>query len=201
MHLLTDFLLFQIIVLRIQITGNVATCFEKQGKYKEAKDACTAVISMQPDNLKALLRAARAATHQDMYDEASLCLQVANEYYPKNTEVQREVRNLKHKVEKYKIARKNQFGGVLLGKSGTEISTKTSTKAEIVAGSLKESRTGISTQEPLKHDLHKECNPVIANVFWNIFSRRGMLSVVVLLLPTILMLVYSNTHLKSIFDI
>jgi tetratricopeptide (TPR) repeat protein len=178
-------------MLRIESTGNMAACFEKQEKFKEAKDACTAVIAMQPNNLKALLRAARAATHQYIYNEASVCLQAANEYYPKNAEVQREIRALKKKVEEYRIAKKKQYNGMLLSKS--------TSKDE----SVKHSPGAISTQDRprvVRNFVQPAvCDSVTATkrkAFGHYFSIRDMLSLVVLLVPTILLVAFCRIGLN-----
>lgn len=102
-----------LIRLRIDCAGNMSACFEKQEKWKEAKEACVAVLTMEPNNLKALLRASRVSQAQDIYDEAKMCLITAKEYFPGNADVKREMQKFKKRVEAYKLARKKQFGGKL----------------------------------------------------------------------------------------
>lgn len=60
------------VLLEIYVSclNNMSACQLKLGDYTKAKDICIRVLEIQPMNLKALLRAAKAAlsTHVCMYD-------------------------------------------------------------------------------------------------------------------------------------
>ena len=65
----------------IKCVNNSATTLEKLGRLKEAKEQCVTALQLEPDNLKALLRAARIATLQGIFEEADLAIKRAAEVH------------------------------------------------------------------------------------------------------------------------
>ena len=51
----------ELLDIYVNCLNNMSACQLKLGEYTKAKDICVRVLEIQPDNLKALLRAAKAA--------------------------------------------------------------------------------------------------------------------------------------------
>lgn len=102
--------LFQI---RLICTNNIAAVLEKQGMLKESKEACVEVLQADPRNVKALVRAARIATQQGLFEEATLALKVALESSPDDASVREEVARFKKVRKEYEEKSKKAFGGML----------------------------------------------------------------------------------------
>ena len=65
----------QLMVAYISCMNNLSACHISMKEYAKAKDVCVRVLELEPDNLKALLRGAKAALALHEYDECSLCLE------------------------------------------------------------------------------------------------------------------------------
>ena len=59
----------------ISCLNNLSACHLSMKEYAKAKELCVRVLELEPDNLKALLRGAKAALALHEYDECSLCLE------------------------------------------------------------------------------------------------------------------------------
>ena len=64
-----------LMVAYISCMNNLSACHISMKEYAKAKDVCVRVLELEPDNLKALLRGAKAALALHEYDECSLCLE------------------------------------------------------------------------------------------------------------------------------
>ena len=64
-----------LMVAYISCMNNLSACHISLKEYAKAKDVCVRVLELEPDNLKALLRGAKAALALHEYDECSLCLE------------------------------------------------------------------------------------------------------------------------------
>ena len=84
--------------LRLALLTNLASSRLGAKEYLKAKDACIAVLEVDPGNRKALLRAARAALGLHEHDEARLCLQRLLEQEPANVAALQEMHRLKEAV-------------------------------------------------------------------------------------------------------
>ena len=63
----------------LHCVNNSATALEKLGEFKDAKEQCVIALQLDPDNLKALLRASRISIAQGEFDEAELAIEVRTE--------------------------------------------------------------------------------------------------------------------------
>ena len=64
-----------LMVAFISCLNNLSACHLSMKEYAKAKDLCVRVLEVEPDNLKALVRGAKAALALHEYDECSLCLE------------------------------------------------------------------------------------------------------------------------------
>ena len=101
--------------------NNIAALHLREKEYRKAKDAATQVIQLDPYNLKALCRAAKAALMIGEFEECKMALDVAkdivenvdtNEGYTKK-DVQRLKREYVTKKKEYKKLEKEIFAQML----------------------------------------------------------------------------------------
>uniref|UniRef100_A0A7S2REJ1 peptidylprolyl isomerase n=1 Tax=Rhizochromulina marina TaxID=1034831 RepID=A0A7S2REJ1_9STRA len=88
--------------LLVDCGNNLALAHLRLDDPKKAEDACIAVLSLDPANVKALYRAGVATKLMGRYDEARLALDRALELDPSNKAVVKELRNLQAKRLEYR---------------------------------------------------------------------------------------------------
>ena len=64
-----------LMVSLISCLGNLAACHLSMKEYIKTKEICVRVLELEPDNIKALIRAAKASLALHEYDECALCLE------------------------------------------------------------------------------------------------------------------------------
>ena len=64
-----------LMVSLISCLGNLAACHLSMKEYAKTKEICVRVLELEPDNIKALIRAAKASLALHEYDECALCLE------------------------------------------------------------------------------------------------------------------------------
>jgi len=90
----------ELVGARLACLTNLSACLIFLEQYGKAKEACVAVLEVDPGNKKALLRAARAATALCEYEEAQACLSRLLEIDPDNAAAQQELRRFRETVKK-----------------------------------------------------------------------------------------------------
>ena len=70
--------------LKLPIQLNLAQCYIKQRKYKDAIKQCDKALEIEPANVKALFRKGKAFNALDDWEEATRNLKKALEIDPKN---------------------------------------------------------------------------------------------------------------------
>jgi len=174
--------------LRVACTSNIAACFERQGKWKEAKETCVVALGMDPRNTKVLLRAARVATQQGEFKEAKACLKRAREVNGDPAIIAKHAADLKKKIQAYNATQRARFGGFLdqdASKTKSEGSQDTIKLDKVVKGStsalneVKESATDL--RAPLLDTKQAPQRSVKRPVPWTEVVFR----LLVLLAPTI----------------
>lgn len=85
----------------LQCMNNLGATYLCTNDFVKAKETCTRVLEMQPDNIKALIRAAKATLGLDEYEECEACLNRLNEIDPGNAEAQKERIKLKKAKKEY----------------------------------------------------------------------------------------------------
>jgi len=147
----------ELIELKTQCLGNIAACFEKQDKLKEAKDACVAVLVSDPNNLKSLLRAARVAGRQGEFVEAKACLKTASQVDGDNPAVKKEIKNLQKIMDDHKNKEKQAYGGFL-----SPVSPTTEKKASPKSKQTMEAENSpepVAPEETTQSQSHAETPP------------------------------------------
>jgi len=89
----------ELVSARLACLTNLSACLLFLEQYGKAKEACVAVLEVDPGNKKALLRAARAATALCEYEEARACLSRLLEIDPDNAAAQQELRRFRETVK------------------------------------------------------------------------------------------------------
>jgi tetratricopeptide (TPR) repeat protein len=98
---------------RAACCNNVALIYEKQGKLKESKEACVAALTLDPNNVKALVRAGRVSLMRGEHDSAALALKTALELEPANAAALQVQRELRMAVDKARRLELEAYGGFL----------------------------------------------------------------------------------------
>ena len=65
----------QLMIAYISCLNNLSACHLSMKEYVKTKEACVRVLEVEPDNVKALIRAAKASLALHEYDECALCLE------------------------------------------------------------------------------------------------------------------------------
>jgi len=76
-------------------------------QFSKAKEICIRVLEMDPNNIKALLRAARTSLALHDYEECDLCLQTVLKLEPNSEQALNEIKKLKIAKHNYKINANN----------------------------------------------------------------------------------------------
>ena len=93
--------------LYVACLNNLAACHLSTAQFSKAKEICIQVLEMEPENIKALLRAARTSLALHDYDECDLCLQTVLKLEPNNEQAAIEFKKLKKAKHDYKINANN----------------------------------------------------------------------------------------------
>ena len=93
--------------LYIACLNNLAACHLSTAQFSKAKEICIRVLEMDPNNIKALLRAARTALALHDYEECDLCLQTVLKLEPNNEQALNEMKKLKIAKHNYKVNANN----------------------------------------------------------------------------------------------
>ncbi|GBG31810.1 Peptidyl-prolyl cis-trans isomerase FKBP42 [Hondaea fermentalgiana] len=184
-----------LIQLRAQCAGNAAACFERQEKWKEASDACVAALSLDPHNLKFLLRAANISMMNGNFEEAKACLGAAKDFHPDSPALARAVRKFKDHVNKHKAKQKATFGG-FFNKTSADVRTAESQSVpsgtskpagnapEAATATLGIAASGDEPQDTAQQAVPKSSKSQIVSV--NVVHK--LLRLAVLLAPTLVAL-------------
>jgi tetratricopeptide (TPR) repeat protein len=63
----------------VSCLNNMAACHLSMKEYAKAKELCIRVLELQPENVKSLLRAAKASLALHEYEESAVCLKLVSE--------------------------------------------------------------------------------------------------------------------------
>jgi len=168
--------------LRGQLAGNLSACFEHQEKWKEAKDACVAALTVNPTHLKILLRAARISMMQGDFQEAAACLASAHRAHPENTTVKRESAKLRDKISAYKEKEKKNFGGFFVSEESKSLKNEDSESLDI------EESKSLKNEEPKSLDNEESKTEQIGD-FVKVQKRTRLKNILVLIAPTIIAII------------
>ena len=58
--------------------NNLSACYLSMKEYAKAKDTSVQALQLEPDNVKALLRASKASLALHEYEECALCLETVS---------------------------------------------------------------------------------------------------------------------------
>lgn len=93
----------ELVQSRIACLNNLSSCYLLTQQYVKAKEACISVLEVDPANIKALLRAARAAMALCDYTESQACLKRLLEIDPTSVAALQEARKLKETIKMSKM--------------------------------------------------------------------------------------------------
>ena len=93
--------------LYVACLNNLAACHLSAAQFSKAKEICIRVLELEPNNIKALLRAARTSLALHDYEECDLCLQLVLKLEPNNQQALIEIKKLKKAKYDYKISANN----------------------------------------------------------------------------------------------
>jgi tetratricopeptide (TPR) repeat protein len=72
----------ELLLSLIACLNNLSACYLSMKDYTKAKDTCVQALQLEPDNVKALIRASKASLALHEYEECALCLNtVSEEHY------------------------------------------------------------------------------------------------------------------------
>jgi tetratricopeptide (TPR) repeat protein len=110
--------------IMLDCQNNIAACHLRAKEFHQAKEAAVKVLGHDPDNLKGLIRAARAALLDpaSSFEEVEAAIAAAEMDHPKDPEVRKLRIELKQRMDAYRKKTKEMFS-----KSGKNRSTNTST--------------------------------------------------------------------------
>ena len=98
----------------LHCVNNSATALEKLGEFKDAKEQCDA-LQLDPDNLKALLRASRISIAQGEFDEAELAIECARKVHGENRTADRQIRRVSKQLKDAKRAYRDSTSAAYRG--------------------------------------------------------------------------------------
>lgn len=117
----------------IDCLNNTAAVLLKAKEFGKAKDAATQVILRDPDNVKALLRAARAALYDPAgtFQESAAAIAAAEQVDPNNADLRKLKIEHRRKLKEYKEKQKVMFSKMSTAISGGK-AEKANGKEEVV---------------------------------------------------------------------
>lgn len=72
----------ELLLSLIACLNNLSACYLSMKDYTKAKETCVQALQLEPDNVKALIRASKASLALHEYEECALCLStVSEEHY------------------------------------------------------------------------------------------------------------------------
>lgn len=95
-----EYILFQ---SYISCLNNLAQCHINNSEYYKAKEVCTKLLSLDTNNIKGLLRAAKASLALHDYEECELCLKIVQNIDASNPSMINEMLKLKKAKKEYKV--------------------------------------------------------------------------------------------------
>ena len=150
-------------VLNAYITclNNLSACYISQKEYLKAKDVCTQIIELSPNNIKALLRAAKSSLALDLYEECELCLDTVLSIEPTNEAAKKEKVKLRSVVKQYKLKEKEMAVRTIqkLADSNTNASTTASKPQQLPATPTDHNQTKKSIDDATQ-DTNKRQSPM-----------------------------------------
>jgi tetratricopeptide (TPR) repeat protein len=99
----------QVLSLMVDAGNNLAACYLKLELFPKAEDACIAVLTVSPDNQKALYRAGISAMQQTKFNESRLALEKLLSIDPENAAAKKQLRELAKRETKYREAERALF--------------------------------------------------------------------------------------------
>ncbi len=87
----------------ISCLNNLAQCYINISEFYKAKEVCTKLLSLDSNNIKGLLRAAKASLALHDYEECELCLKIVQNIDASNPAMVNEMQKLKKAKKEYKI--------------------------------------------------------------------------------------------------
>jgi len=91
----------------VSCLNNLSACHISLGEYSQAKAVCVSILELDCTNVKALLRAARAALALHLYDECDACIVKVLQLEPNNQLARVERQRLRRAQGEYKQAQKD----------------------------------------------------------------------------------------------
>ena len=64
----------ELLLSLIACLNNLTACYLSMKEYAKAKETCVQALSLEPDNVKALIRASKASLALHEYEECAMCL-------------------------------------------------------------------------------------------------------------------------------
>jgi len=172
-----DFDVTEARVLLLDCLNNIAAVHLQCKSYHAAKESCVAVLEQDPNNFKALLRAAKAALLDpaSSYEEVDAAIQAASEQCQDNEKLQIEVQRLKvdflRRKQAHKQREKSMYSKMTKGVSGKE-------------SDRKEEQTYGDANEPSGLEANSSTHPILDKLKqlpWNRILPQLMLSLLMLL--------------------
>jgi hypothetical protein len=149
--------------LLLDALNNIVAVYLKQKQYHKAKLASVEVLQVDPHNLKALLRAAKAAMLDpaSTLEEAKAAIVAAeSEITYKNPEEEKQLHKLKallkKKQQEYKDASKSMFGNKLKSSSTISLSKDEQVASQEVSLDKQVSDTGTASKKPTINEKDSE---------------------------------------------
>jgi hypothetical protein len=149
--------------LLLDALNNIVAVYLKQKQYHKAKLASVEVLQVDPHNLKALLRAAKAAMLDpaSTLEEAKAAIVAAeSEITYKNPEEEKKLHKLKallkKKQQEYKDASKSMFGNKLKSSSTISLSKDEQVASQEVSLDKQVSDTGTASKKPTINEKDSE---------------------------------------------
>lgn len=99
----------QVLGLMVDAGNNLAACYLKLELFPKAEDACIAVLTVSPENQKALYRAGMSAMQQTKFKESRLALEKLLSLDPDNAAAKKQLRELAKREVKYREAERALF--------------------------------------------------------------------------------------------
>lgn len=117
--------------LQISLGNNLGMTYMLMKDVNKALEACLAVLQIDRDNMKALLRAGQLSLQNHNFDEVKVCLENAERLEPTNPRVLALRKKFTLAKKQYKLKQKERWGGFLNNPKATaKKKTDTLTKPE-----------------------------------------------------------------------
>jgi tetratricopeptide (TPR) repeat protein len=159
----------------VDCLNNVAAVHLKAKEYGKAKEAAVKVIQRDPDNMKALLRAARAAIYDraGTFEESEAAIAAAEEVNPDDSDLSKLKVELERKKKEYKKKSKAMFSkmsSAMKPEPGAEQQATTVSSAKEVPETPKNDDTDAPPTDSNEIGTVDENNVVSTKVSWKIYA-------------------------------